>query len=278
MKPTGAARVAGIFGWPISHSRSPQLHGYWLDHYGVDGAYVPLAVPPENFPAALRAAPSLGLVGANVTVPHKEAAFAACDRVDDTARRIGAVNTLVFEDGGITGRNTDGYGFIENLRHGAPAWRAAAGPAVILGAGGSARAVLVVLLDAGVPELRLLNRTPERAQALAEEFGPRVRAIAWDRFPQAADAAALLVNTTTQGMVGQPALGLDLTSLPTSATVSDLVYTPLETPLLADARKRGNPVVDGLGMLLWQAKPGFAAWFGVDPAVTDGLRAAVLAG
>jgi shikimate dehydrogenase len=278
MKPTGAARVAGVLGWPVGHSRSPQLHGYWLDHYGIDGAYVPFAVRPEDFPTVLRAAPRLGLVGANVTVPHKEAAFAACDQVDAVARRIGAVNTLIFEPGGITGRNTDGYGFIENLRHGAPVWRADAGPAVILGAGGSARAVIVALLDAGVPELRVVNRTVERATALADEFGPRVRAVAWDGFAGAADEAALLVNTTTQGMVGQPPLDIELARLPAAATVTDLVYTPLETRLLADARRRGHSVVDGLGMLLWQAKPGFAAWFGVDPEVTDALRAAVLAG
>jgi shikimate dehydrogenase len=277
MKPTGAARIAGVFGWPISHSRSPQLHKYWLDRYGIDGAYVPLAVRPEDFPTAVRAAPRLGLVGGNVTVPHKEAAFAACDHVDATAKRIGAVNTLIFEPtGGITGRNTDAYGFLENVRHGAPAWRADAGPAVVLGAGGSARAVVVALLDAGAPELRLVNRTAARAAALAEEFGRRVRVVPWDGFAGAADQAALLVNTTTQGMVGEPPLDLALVSLPVTATVTDLVYTPLETKLLDDARRRGHPVVDGLGMLLWQAKPGFAAWFGVDPEVTEALRAAVL--
>ncbi|MBI3514260.1 MAG: shikimate dehydrogenase, partial [Proteobacteria bacterium] len=208
MRPSGAARLAGIFGWPIGHSRSPQLHGYWLDHYGIDGAYVPLAVRPEDFLAAVRALPQLGFVGANVTAPHKEAAFAACDRIDDTARRIGAVNTLIIDRAGITGANTDGYGFIENLRRGAAAWRAADGPAVVLGAGGSARAVAVALLDAGVPELRVLNRTLERAEALARELGPRMRAVAWDGFAGAADQATLLVNTTTQGMAGQPALEL----------------------------------------------------------------------
>jgi shikimate dehydrogenase len=277
MTPSGAARLAGIFGWPIGHSRSPQLHGYWLEHYGIDGAYVPLAVRPEDFPAAVRALPLLGFVGANVTVPHKEAAFAACDQVDDAARRIGAVNTLVIEGGRIHGSNTDAYGFIENLREGAPAWRAADGPAVMLGAGGSARAVAVALLDAGVPEVRVLNRTEERAATLARDLGPRVRVMAWDGFAAAADQAMVLVNTTTQGMEGQPPLEIDLARLPTGATVTDLIYTPLETPLLAAARRRGNPVVDGLGMLLWQAKPGFAAWFGVDPAVTAALRAAVQA-
>jgi shikimate dehydrogenase len=277
MKPSGAARLAGILGWPVGHSRSPQLHGYWLDQYGIDGAYVPLGVRPEDFAGALAALPKLGFVGANATVPHKEAAYAACDQLDDTARRIGAVNTLSFTAEGIVGRNTDGYGFLENLRQGAPGWRAAQGPAVMLGAGGSARAVAVALLDAGLPELRVLNRTFDRAAALADALGERVRAVPWEQFAAAAADAALLINTTTQGMVGQPPLELELARLPAAATVTDLIYTPLETTLLAEARRRGHPAVDGLGMLLWQAKPGFADWFGVEPAVTDALRAAVLA-
>ena len=277
MRPSGAARLAGILGWPVDHSRSPQLHGHWLDHYGIDGAYVPMAVRPEDFAVAVAALPKLGFVGANVTVPHKEAAYAACDRLDETARRIGAVNTLSFTAEGILGRNTDGYGFIENLRHGAPDWRAARGPAVMLGAGGSARAVAVALLDAGLPELRVLNRTFDRAAALADALGGRVRAVPWEQFANAASDASLLINTTTQGMVGQPALELDLAGLPRAATVTDLIYTPVETKLLVDARQRGHWVVDGLGMLLWQAQPGFAAWFGVEPAITDALRAAVLA-
>jgi shikimate dehydrogenase len=277
MRPTGAGRLAGIFGWPISHSRSPQLHGYWLEHYGIDGAYVPLAVTPEDFPAAVRALPKLGFVGANVTVPHKEAAFAACDQLDDTARRIGAVNTLSFTAEGIVGRNTDGYGFIENLRGDVPDWNAARAPAVMLGAGGSARAVAVALLDAGVPELRILNRTHDRAAMLADALGSRVKPMPWTGFAAAVADAGLLINTTTQGMVGQPPLDVDLAPLPRPAVVTDLIYTPLETKLLADARRRGHRAVDGLGMLLWQAKPGFAAWFGVDPEVTDALRAAVLA-
>jgi shikimate dehydrogenase len=278
MSPTGRARLAGIFGWPVSHSRSPQLHGYWLRHYGIDGAYVPLAVRPEDFARAVAALPKLGFAGANVTVPHKEAAFAACDQVDESARRIGAVNTLIFGPDGITGRNTDGYGFIENLRRAAPAWSASSGPAVMLGAGGSARAVAVALLDAGVPELRVLNRTFDRAAALADEFGAKLRPLPWDQVTAACAEAALLVNTTSQGMEGQPALDIDLARLPAAAIVTDLVYTPLETPLLAEGRRRGHGVVDGLGMLLWQAKPGFAAWFGVDPEITDALREAVLAG
>jgi shikimate dehydrogenase len=270
--------MAGIFGWPISHSRSPQLHGYWLEHYGIDGAYVPLAVRPEDFPAAVRGMGKLGFVGANVTVPHKEAAFAACDTVDDTAKRIGAVNTLVFtRDGGITGRNTDAYGFIESLRRNVSGWRADL-PAVLLGAGGSARAVAVALLDAGVPEVRVLNRTAERAAELADALGARVKALPGDRFAAAAPDAGLVVNCTTQGMVGQAALDIDLAPLPRSAAVMDLIYTPLETPLLIEAKQRGHAGLNGIDMLLWQAKPGFAAWFGVDPEVTDALRDAVLRG
>ncbi len=222
MRPSGAAKIAGVFGWPISHSRSPQLHGYWLDHYGIDGAYVPLAVRPEDFPTVVRGMAKLGFVGANVTVPHKEAAFAACDTVDETARRIGAVNTLIFERDRITGSNTDAYGFIESLRRNVPTWRAAA-PAVLLGAGGSARAVVVALLDAGVPEVRVLNRTAERAAELADAFGARVTALPGDSFAAAALDAGLVVNCTTQGMVGQAALDLDLTPLPRAATVMDLI-------------------------------------------------------
>lgn len=277
------ARVAGVMGWPVAHSRSPRLHGWWLERYGIDGAYVPMAVPPEGVAEAVRALPKLGFRGANVTVPHKEAVVAALDRLDATARRIGAVNTiLVHEDGTLEGRNTDGFGFVENLRAGASGWTAAAGPAVVLGAGGAARAVLVALADAGAPEIRLLNRTRERAERLAEELGGGlacpVRVLDWAARAEALDGAALLVNTTTQGMAGHPPLDLALDALPRAALVTDIVYTPLETPLLRAASARGNPVVDGLGMLLHQARPGFEAWFGRAPEVTAELRRFVLEG
>jgi shikimate dehydrogenase len=274
---SGQAKLAGVMGWPVSHSRSPRLHGYWLREYGIDGAYLPLAVPPEHFPQALRMLPHLGFAGANVTVPHKEAALAAVDELDTEARRIGAVNTVtVRSDGSLLGRNTDAFGFIENLRAGAPGWQAADGPTVVLGAGGAARAVAVALADAGVPELRLVNRTTARAEALATAVGAPTKAAPWiDRAALLADAA-LLVNTTTLGMTGSPTLDLSLDHLPTDAVVSDIVYAPLETPLLAAAAKRGNLVVDGLGMLLHQARPGFEAWFGVAPAVTEDLRAFVI--
>ena len=276
---SGAARVAGVIGWPIEHSLSPRLHGHWLARYDIDGAYVPLAVEPAVFAAALRGLVALGLRGANVTLPHKEAALAACDRVDETARRIGAVNTIVVRDGELHGSNTDAFGFAENLHFGLPDWRAADAPAVVLGAGGAARAVVAALADLGAPEIRLLNRTAERAEALAADLKTgSVRVLDWAQRSEACAGAGLLVNTTTLGMAGQPALAIALDDLPRDAAVTDIVYKPLETDLLARARARGNPVVDGLGMLLHQARPGFAAWFGVEPVVDKALRAVLLAG
>jgi shikimate dehydrogenase len=274
----GRSRLAGVFGWPVAHSRSPRLHGYWLEQYRINGAYLPLPVQPADFADAVRILPRLGFAGANVTLPHKEAARALADDVDAAAARIGAVNTLVFDaDGGIRGSNTDAYGFRQNLVDGAAdvEWRS--GPAVVLGAGGAARAVLVALDEAGVPEIRLVNRTRTRAEALAAALVPGAAVVGWHDRGAALDGAALLVNTTVLGMTGQPPLDVALDALPTSALVTDLVYAPLETPLLAAARRRGNPVVDGLGMLLHQARPGFHAWFGVDPAVDEALHRFVAA-
>jgi shikimate dehydrogenase len=264
-------KLAGVMGWPIAHSRSPALHGWWLRRYGIDGAYVPLAVHPDRLEQAIRALPALGFAGCNVTIPHKEAALRIVGRVDATARRIGAVNTIVVgEDGSLSGSNTDAFGFVASL---GPDWRADAGPAVVLGSGGAARAIVVALADRGAPEIRIVNRTAARAEALARELGGR--AIPWDHRAAALGDAALLVNTTSQGMRGEPPLDLPLARLPISATVFDIVYVPLETPLLAVARARGNRTVDGLGMLLHQARPGFEAWFGVAPDVTPGLREAI---
>jgi shikimate dehydrogenase len=276
---SGRTPLAGIMGWPVAHSLSPRLHGHWLLRYGIDGAYVPLPVPPERLEQALSALPALGFAGVNLTIPHKERAVSLMDRLSPTAERIGAVNTVVVEaDGTLSGDNTDGFGFIAALSESEAGWRPEARPAVLLGAGGAARAVAVALLDAGVPEVRLLNRTSERARALAGELGGSIHAVDWTARAAALDGAALLVNTTSLGMRGQPPLVLPLDALPRTALVTDVVYTPLITPLLALAQARGNPVVDGLGMLLHQARPGFRAWFGVDPKVDDDLRAVVTAG
>ncbi len=274
---SGKARIAGVIGWPVAHSRSLALHGHWLREHGIDGAYVPFAVRPENLGPALRGLAALGFRGANVTLPHKEQALALVDRASDAARRIGAVNTiLVEEDGSLSGDNSDAFGFIENLREGARGFSAASGPAVVIGAGGAARAILVALADAGAPEIRLVNRTAARATALAASLGGPVKIVGWNDRAAALDGAALLVNSTTQGMAGHAALDLDLARLPRPALVNDIVYVPAETPLLAAARARGNQVVDGVGMLLHQARPGFRRWFGIEPTVTPALRAAVL--
>jgi shikimate dehydrogenase len=275
---SGKARVAGVVGWPIVHSRSPRLHGFWLAKYDIDGAYLPFAVRPENLAAAMKAIPAMGLRGVNITVPHKTAALAFVDRVSAEARRIGAINTVVVgTDGKLEGSNTDGYGFLAHLRASAPAWRAVAGPALLLGAGGAARAIAVALLDAGLAELRIANRTASRAAELAAAVGSGARAVAWEDRSEALDGIGLLVNCTTLGMAGQPALEIGLSRLRREAVVYDIVYTPLETPLLAAARGRGNTAIDGLGMLLHQALPGFAAWFGVTPDVSPELREFVLA-
>ena len=270
---SGHARLAGITGWPVGHSRSPRLHGYWIDRYKVDAAYVPLPIEPAHFPEAIRGLMRAGFAGVNCTIPHKEAAFAVCDSVDESAHRAGAVNTLVFQEGRISGSNTDGWGWMENLRaHGVDP---AAGPALLLGAGGSARAIAAVLLALGV-RVTVTNRTRDRADALANEL-PGLAVIDWDRRDDALADQALLVNTTSLGMEGQPPLEVDLTRAPAGMAVSDIVYVPLETPLLADAAARGLRCVEGLGMLLYQAVPGFRLWFGVDPEVDDGLRRHVAA-
>ena len=273
---SGKGRIAGVLGWPVGHSRSPRLHGFWLAQHGIDGAYIPLPVSPAHFEPAVRALPLLGFRGANVTIPHKEAAARLVDSIDPLSRRIGAVNTLLFDpSGSIGGSNTDAFGFIENLRAGMPGFSARRGPAAVLGAGGSARAVIAALLDDGAPEIRLVNRTQGRAQEVAAALGGPITVVDWAERAAALEGAALLVNTTQLGMAGQPPLEIALEALPVTALVNDIVYTPLATDLLARAARRGNPTVDGLGMLLHQARPGFAAWFGVMPEVTPELRRAM---
>jgi shikimate dehydrogenase len=270
---TGKARLAGITGWPVSHSRSPRLHGFWLDRHGIDGAYLPLPIEPGHFPEAIHGLVRAGFAGVNCTIPHKVAAFEVCDSVDDSARRAGAVNTLVFRDGRIVGSNTDGWGFLENLRaHGVDP---AAGPVLILGAGGAARAIGAVLQELGVT-VTLANRTRSHAERLAGDL-PGLHVIDWDQRDAALPGNALLVNTTPLGMAGNPPLEISLDRAPPGLTVADIVYVPLETPLLAAARGRGLRCVEGLGMLLHQAVPGFRAWFGVEPAVDPALRRFVAA-
>ena len=269
-------RTAGVIGWPVSHSRSPMLHGWWLQTYRIPGAYVPMPVQPGRLEAALRGLAALGFAGCNVTIPHKEETARLADRIDPVARRVGAVNLIVVQpDGSLSGFNTDGYGFIANLRDGKPGWRGDAGPAVVLGAGGAARSVVASLLDEGTAEIRLANRSRDRAEQLAAAFGGTVRVLDWADREAALAGAALLVNTTDQGMAGQPSLDLRLDDLPGEALVCDIVYNPLQTPLLIAAQARGNPTVNGLGMLLHQARPSFEAWFGVMPEITPALRLAI---
>jgi shikimate dehydrogenase len=267
---SGQTRLAGVVGWPVGHSRSPRIHGTWLARHGIDGAYVPLPVRPADFSAVVRGVAAAGFAGVNVTIPHKETAFFLADEHDEAARRCKAVNTLVFHDGRILGLNTDGYGFLANLHaHGVTP----SGPALLLGAGGAAAAIGAALAAAGVA-VTVCNRTPERADSLASAQG--FRTIAWEARGAALGDFGLLVNTTALGMLGQPALEMDLARAADGLVVADIVYAPLETPLLAEARRRHLVAVEGLGMLLHQAVPGFAAWFGVTPVVDDELYRVVM--
>ena len=270
--------LAGVIGNPIAHSKSPVLHGHWLKTYGIAGHYVPLEVEADSLGDVLRAMPKMGFVGCNVTIPHKERVMQYVDQITDRATLIGAVNTLIFKtDGSIIGDNTDGYGFIENLRQGAPDWDATSGPAVVLGAGGAARAVVASLLDAGAPEILLTNRTRVRADKLREDFGARVNVVEWVQAGNILEEAATLVNTTSLGMTGKSELRVPMDGLRKTTVVTDLVYTPLTTRFLRTAQEKGCVTVDGLGMLLHQAVPGFERWFGRRPVVDDVTRRVVLA-
>lgn len=270
--------VAGVMGWPVAHSRSPVIHNHWIREHGLEGAYGRFPVQPGTLDDAVRGLRALGLAGCNVTIPHKVDAMRLMDVVDPLARRMGAINTIVaMPDGALHGYNNDGYGYIQSLRDAKPDWQANTGPLTVLGAGGAARAVVLSLLDQGAQRIRLLNRTREKAQAMGEEFGPAVQVFDWAERHEALADVALLVNTTNQGMHGQPELDLRLDQLPSAALVSDVVYIPLETPLLRAARLRGNGTVNGLGMLLNQARPAFKAWFGILPEITAQLRQAIMA-
>ena len=265
--------LAGVMGWPIAHSRSPKIHNYWLAQYGIEGAYTPLAVEPGQLEKALRGLAPLSFCGCNLTIPHKEAALRFVDHIDAMAARVGAINCVVVgKDGALTGHNYDGFGFIAALREAAPAFRAGAAPCVVIGAGGGARAIVAGLIDDGAQEIRLFNRTAERAAALANHFGGAVSVYPWAERSEALVGVGLVVNTTSQGMIGQPPLDLSLRLLPRVAIVADIVYAPLETPLLAAARQLGAVAVNGLGMLLHQARPAFRDWSEIMPDVTPALR------
>jgi shikimate dehydrogenase len=269
--------LAGVIGHPIAHSRSPQLHGHWLRKYSIKGHYVPMDIAPVDLERVIRMLPTLGFVGVNVTIPHKEAVLELADLVTDRAKLIGAANTLVFrKDGKIHADNTDGYGFMQNLFQAAPNWNPKAGSALVLGAGGAARAVLASLIEMGVPEIFLTNRTRERAERLKEDFGDRISVVDWVQAGNAMEGVKTVVNTTSLGMVGKPEMRVPFDALAPGMLVSDLVYTPMQTKLLRAATDAGATPVDGLGMLLHQAVPAFERWFGVRPEVDDELRAAVL--
>ncbi len=275
---SGQTLFSGVLGFPVSHSKSPRLHSYWLQCYGIDGAYLPLCVAPDDLERAVRGLVAVGFRGANVTLPHKEKVMAFCDGLDPLAVRMGAVNTLVFQEGKIYGRNSDGFGFIENIRQ-SVSFDLQGKRAAVLGAGGAARAVLVALQDAGVTEITVVNRTEERARKLAEDTktnGCTLSVLSWANRSRMMIDCDLLVNTTSLGMTGQPPLDLDFSHLSPQTVVNDLVYAPLITPFLAQARARGARIVDGLGMLLHQARPGFEAWFGHPPAVTEDIRQVVM--
>ena len=269
--------LAGVIGHPIAHSKSPRLHGHWLRKNGIQGHYIPMDIAPEDLEHAVRMLPKMGFVGINVTLPHKEAVMEIADLVTDRAKLIGAANTLIFrKDGKIHADNTDGYGFMQNLLQSAPHWNPKAGPALVLGAGGAARAVLASLLDVGAPEIILTNRTRDRAEQLKADFGDKITVVDWVQAGNAMEGVNAVINTTSLGMLGKPEMRVPLDALAPGMLVSDLVYTPLQTKLLRAATDAGAIAVDGLGMLLHQAAPGFERWFKVRPVVDDELRAVVL--
>ena len=269
--------LAGVIGHPVAHSRSPALHGFWLRRYGIKGHYIPLDISPSNFESALRMLPKLGFVGVNVTLPHKESLLRIADIVTERATLIGAANTVTFhKDGRIHADNTDGLGFVANLKQNAPDWLPSSGPAAVFGAGGAARAVVTALLETGVPEIRIANRTRQRAEVFRQDFGPQVVVQDWAEASDMVQGVATVVNTTSLGMTGKAEFGLSLDGLSPGAMATDIVYTPLKTHFLIEAEARGARIVDGLGMLLHQAAPGFERWFGHKPQVDEETRRVVL--
>ena len=278
MSATKEFGLAGIIGMPVAHSRSPVIHNYWLEEHGLPGRYVLLPVKPERLAEALKGLVALGFRGVNVTTPHKQAVMPLLDHVDAMATKIGAVNTIVVQpDGTLRGINNDGNGFVQSLRDEKADWKPDDGPIVVVGAGGASRAILVALASQGAKEIRLVNRTRETADTLAHMLGGPIKVVPWEQRAKALDGASTLINATTQGSAGKPALDLPLDTLPRDAIVGDAIYVPPETPLLAAAKARGNRTVNGLGMLLNQARPAFQAWFGPLPTITPGLRRAIAA-
>lgn len=276
MADQNAFGIAGLLGWPVAHSRSPLIHNHWLARYGIPGRYVLFPVAPEKLEAAVRGLATLRLRGCNVTTPHKQAIFPLLDHVDELARKIGAINTVVVEqDGTLSGLNNDGNGFVQSVRDAVPGWRPDAGPIAIVGAGGAARAIVASLQAQGAREIRIVNRTRARAEELQARFGAPLVVASWDERADALDGVALAINATNQGMTEKPPLDLALDALPREATVADVIYVPRETPLLAAARARGHRTVNGLGMLLNQARPAFNAWYGVMPEITPELVGAI---
>jgi shikimate dehydrogenase len=272
-----AIPLAGVIGHPIAHSRSPSLHGYWLKRYGIRGHYIPMDVAPADLAHVLQTLPKMGFVGVNITIPHKEAILQIADVITDRAALIGAANTLIFrKDGRIQADNTDGAGFIANLRQSAPQWVPSDGPAAVFGAGGAARAVVAALIEVGVPEIRIANRTRPRAEAIRSDFGAKLVVSEWIQAGNMLDGAATVINTTSLGMTGKSDFRVPLDGLKPGAVVTDLVYTPLMTQFLIEAQAKGAVIVDGLGMLLHQAAPGFERWFGHRPEVDEATRRAVL--
>jgi len=276
MAPNDRFLLAAVMGWPISQSRSPALHNFWFAQHGLSGSYVPLAIPPERLEHALRALPALNFSGCNLTIPLKQDAMRILDEVDITAKRIGAISCVVVRpDGSLAGSNNDWYGFVHNILEFIPNWRPDIGPIAVMGAGGGARAVVYGLMERGAKEIRLCNRTHARALTLAKEFNGPITVLPWDQRHDAIEGCAMLVNATSQGMIGQAALDLRLDKLPVGALVNDIIYIPRETPLIEAARKRGNRTVTGLGMLLHQGIPAWKAWFGIEPKVTQELRSRI---
>ncbi len=265
--------LAGVMGWPVMHSRSPLMHNYWIDELGLLGSYVLLPIAPEMLAAALRALHPLSFAGCNLTIPHKQEALKIVDEVDEVAKIIGAISCVVVRsDGSLFGTNNDWRGYLGSLKQEHPDWRAQAGPITVIGAGGGSRAVCYALLQEGATEIRLVNRTFERAETIAAELGGPITPLTWEQRHDALDGVAMAVNTTSQGMVGEAALDVRLDRLPADALVSDIIYVPLETPFLAAARERGNRTINGVGMLLHQGRPAWKLWFDIEPEVTSALR------